>query len=76
MADLRYELSFKGTASPTLRGAFSEFDLRDGPGITFVCCAQEALPVVIDRIQELGLELLDVRLIAEPAPLHRRPPPD
>ena len=75
MADLRYELSFKGTASPTLRAAFSEFDLGEGPGITFVRCAQDALPSVIDRIQELGLELLDVRLIAEPAP-PRRPPPN
>lgn len=75
MADLRYELSFKGAASPTLRAAFTGFEVRTGNGITFVRCTQDALSAVIDRIQELGLELLDVRLIAEPESTHRPPSP-
>jgi hypothetical protein len=62
MADLTYEVSFKGVASPTLRAAFAECEL--GSGTTLVRCSTHELRTVIARIQEFGLELLDVRLIA------------
>ena len=65
MADLMYEVSFKGVASPTLRAAFSGYELETGTGITSVRCRQDALRTVIARIEELGLALMDVRLIAE-----------
>jgi len=65
MADLTYEVTFKGVASPTLRAAFAEHDLSTGSGLTLVRCAQPDLSDVLSRIEELGLELLDVRLIAD-----------
>ena len=75
MADLTYEVSFKGVASPTLRAAFADHELRSGAGVTLVRCARRALGAVIARIEEFGLELLDVRLVAEhdadkPSPSH------
>jgi hypothetical protein len=65
MADLRYEVSFKGVASPTLRAAFVDYELDDGSGATMVRCGHEELSGVMARIEELGLVLLDVRLVAE-----------
>jgi hypothetical protein len=65
MADLRYEVSFKGVASPTLRAAFADCDVGSGVGTTWVRCSHDALGVIVARIEELGLELLEVRLLAE-----------
>ena len=65
MADLTYEVSFKGVASPTLRAAFAGCELGTGVGTTWVRCPHDALREIIARIEELGLELLDVRLIVE-----------
>jgi hypothetical protein len=70
MAGLIHEVSFKGVASPTLRAAFAEFELDAGSGVTTVRCPRATLHVVIARLEELGLELLDVRLVAE----HPTPP--
>jgi hypothetical protein len=75
MADLTYEVSFKGVASPTLRAAFVDCELGTGVGTTWVRCSHDALREVIARIEEFGLELLDVRLIAE-HPGVARPPTD
>jgi hypothetical protein len=74
MADLTYELSFKGVASPTLRAAFADCELRNGVGTTWIRCTHDALQQTIARIEELGLELLDVRLIAQ-HPAMDHPPP-
>jgi hypothetical protein len=73
MAELAYEVSFKGVASPTLRAAFPDCQLEAGAGLTLMRCDQSALPVVLARIEELGLQLLDVRLVAE-HPGEQRPP--
>ena len=65
---LIYELSFKGTASAVVRALFEEFDVEPGHGITVVrgeFSDQAALHGALARIQGLGLELLDVRLVAE-----------
>jgi hypothetical protein len=67
MAHLIYEVSFKGVASNTLRAAFDEFDLTAGAGVTLVRCPKDALRTVIAYIEELGLELLAVRLVADQA---------
>ena len=65
MADLSYLVSFKGAASPTLRSAFATWDLETGDGMTCVRCVQADLARVIAQIQDHGLELLDVHLVAE-----------
>jgi hypothetical protein len=69
MAELVYELSFKGAASDTLARAFEGCDVTSGRGITTVRSAvadQAALQGLIERINALGLELLEVQLVAEP----------
>ena len=65
MADLKYEVSFKGVASPTLRAAFSDCEPGAGSGVTLLRCTRDALRGVMARIEEFGLELIDVRLLAE-----------
>ena len=68
MARLVYELTFKGAASDTLASAFEGCELSSEHGITIVRAAvpdQAALQGLIARIHDLGLELLDVHLVAE-----------
>jgi hypothetical protein len=74
MADLTYEVSFKGIASPTLRAAFVDCELHTGVGMTSVRCTHDALRGVIALIEEFALELLDVRLIVAGHPSKDRPP--
>jgi hypothetical protein len=74
MADLTYEVSFKGVASPTLRAAFVDCVLDAGGGVTIVHCGQDKLRTVMARIEEFGLELLDVRLVAGHSAEHRPAP--
>ncbi len=66
MAEFTYEVAFKGVASTELRGAFDDCDVSTEPGRTVVRCDPPQLTAVLDRIQALGLELLDVRLVASP----------
>lgn len=69
MAQLVYELSFKGAASDTLVAAFEGCGVTTTHGITVVRSEvpdQAALQGLINRIHALGLELLDLRLVAEP----------
>ena len=72
MADLTDEVSFKGVASPTLRAAFGDCELGTGVGTTWVRCPHDAVRDIIARVDEFGLELLDVRLIADDRPLGGR----
>jgi hypothetical protein len=68
MAELVYELSFKGAASDTLASAFEGCEVTTDRGVTTVRSGvpdQAALQGLIARINALGLELLDVHLIAE-----------
>jgi hypothetical protein len=64
VADLTYEVSFEGVASPTLQAAFVDCELLTGTRRTIVRCPHGALGTVMARIEEFGLELLDVRLVA------------
>jgi hypothetical protein len=66
MADLVYEVSFKGAASNELRAAFDDCELEAGPGTTMLRVGHDSLQDVLGRIQSFGLELLDVRLVAGP----------
>jgi hypothetical protein len=68
MAELIYELSFKGAASDTLAAAFEGCDVTTERGVTIVRSGlpdQAALQGLIARINALGLELLDVHLVAD-----------
>jgi len=67
MADLTYLLSFQGAASPTLQSAFANCEIETDDGVTRVRCAHAELGGVISQIQDLGLELLDVHLVADPS---------
>jgi len=71
MAELVYELSFKGAASSALRAAFDDCELRASHGLTTLWCRQDALPELLDRVQSFGLELLDVQLVAAPTVIGR-----
>jgi hypothetical protein len=68
MAELLYELTFTGVASTTLRAAFDDCALEASHGTTTLRCRRAALPEMLDRVQSFGLELVNVRLVAEPAP--------
>jgi hypothetical protein len=68
MAELVYELSFKGAASAMLAGAFDECAVTIDRGVTTLRSGlvdQAALQGLIGRINGLGLELLEVRLVAD-----------
>jgi hypothetical protein len=75
MPDVVYEVSFKGVASPTLRAAFLDCELAAASGVTSLRCTKAALAGVIARVEEFGLDLLDVRLIAG-HPADPSPPTD
>ena len=69
MAQLVYELSFKGAASETLVGAFENCLVTSRNGTTVVrseVADQAALHGLLARVHALGLEILELRLIAEP----------
>ncbi len=71
MAQLVYELSFKGAASETLAAAFADCVVTVHHGTTTVrspVADQAELQGLISRVHSLGLELLEVRLAAEPLP--------
>jgi hypothetical protein len=69
MAYLVYELSFKGVASETLRANFDDCEVITGGGTTtlrVVVPDAAAMHGMVDRVTGLGLELLQLRLVAEP----------
>jgi hypothetical protein len=69
VTNLVYDLSFKGNASDMLRAEFGEFTVRVDRGVTHIRAIlpdRAALYGLIGRLDALGLELLDVRLVAEP----------
>ena len=66
MAAHEYELRFRGEADATIRAAFPDFEVTVGTGATSLrgrLSDQAALHGVLDRIQDLGLELLEVRAL-------------
>ena len=67
MSHLIYAVSFQGVASDALRAAFDDCVVETGRGTTTVRCPPDALRAVLNRIQDLGLDLLDVASSDEPA---------
>ena len=69
MTELVYEVAFKGTASDALRAAFDGCEVQLGHGLTVLSCNPAHLRVVLEQLESLGLELLEVRLVAgSPSP--------
>ena len=69
MAHLVYELSFKGAASATLQANFEDCEVITGAGTTtlrVVVPDAAAVHGMMDRVTGLGLEILQLRLVAEP----------
>jgi len=70
----KYEITLRGEAGPTVRHAFAGFSVEVADGRTVLCGAlpdQAALHGALDRIRDLGLELIEVRQLAA-GPLGRQ----
>jgi hypothetical protein len=62
-----YEITVEGQAVPAVVDAFEDFDVVVGEDCTTLRAElpdQAALHGAIDRVQALGLELLEVRTVA------------
>jgi hypothetical protein len=65
-----YEITFAGQAGSTLRAEFDDCQVTVGRGTTTLRAAlpdQAALSGLILRITSLGLEVIDMHLVALPA---------
>jgi hypothetical protein len=64
-----YEITFTGQAGAALRAEFEDCEVTIGPGITTLRAElpdQAALTGLLQRINGLGLEMLDMHLLAPP----------
>jgi hypothetical protein len=64
-----YEITFLGQAGTTLRAEFDDCELTIGPGTTTLRAElpdRGALAGLMERINNLGLDVIDVSLVAEP----------
>ena len=62
-----YEITFTGQAGSTLRAEFDDCEVTVGPGITTLRAElpdQAALSGLVLRITGLGLEVIDMHLVA------------
>ncbi len=65
-----YEITFTGQAGSTLSAEFDDCEITIGPGTTTLRAElpdQGALTGLMDRITGLGLEVIDMHLVA-PSP--------
>jgi hypothetical protein len=62
-----YELTLKGQPGELLRAAFDDVVVSSAPGVTVLSAEldQPALHGLLARIEDLGLELLDMRLVTD-----------
>ena len=70
MRSQTYEITFTGQAGSTLRAEFDDCEVTLGPGTTTLRAElpdQGALSGLMDRITSLGLEVIDMHLVA-PSP--------
>lgn len=64
-----YEITFVGYAGRLLRAEFDDCEVSVGPGTTTLHPGpldQSALYGLLQRLTSLGLELLDVSVVAQP----------
>jgi hypothetical protein len=67
---LTYEITFLGQASTTLSAEFDDCEVTIGPGSTTLRAElpdRGALTGLIERINSLGLDVIDVSLVAPPS---------
>lgn len=74
---VRYDVTIKGEPRDMLLGAFSDVTVRRAPGVTLLSADldQAALHGLLQRIADLGIELLSVQLVpdaGEPAGRRQR----
>jgi hypothetical protein len=65
-----YEITFLGQAGSTLRAEFDDCEVTIGPGTTTLRTElpdRGALSGLMERINGLGLDVIDVSLVAPPA---------
>lgn len=78
MPSRTYEITFTGEAGATLRAAFDDCEVTIGTGTTTLRARvpdQAGLSALINRINGLGLEVIDVTLVApQPATPRRKTP--
>jgi hypothetical protein len=60
MVDLIYEVTVSGVVGDTVGSAFDDCELERGCRTTTVRCSADALLGVLDRIQDLGLDLVEL----------------
>ena len=64
-----YEITFLGQAGTTLRAEFEDCEVTIGPGTTTLRTElpdRGALSGLMERINSLGLDVIDVSLVAPP----------
>ena len=64
-----FEITFLGQAGTTLRAEFEDCEVTLGPGITTLRAElpdRGALSGLMERINSLGLDVIDVSLVAPP----------
>ena len=63
----QYVVTVKGEPGELFRAAFDDVQVSSVPGVTVLTAEldQPGLHGLLTRIEDLGLELLDMRLIAE-----------
>ena len=64
-----YEITFLGQAGTTLRAEFEDCEVTIGPGTTTLRADlpdRGALSGLMERINSLGLDVIDVSLVAPP----------
>ena len=64
-----YEITFLGQAGTTLRAEFDDCEIIIGPGTTTLRAKlpdRGALSGLMERISSLGLDVIDVSLVAVP----------
>jgi hypothetical protein len=66
MAEATYELRLRGAVSSLALSTFEEMDLRSDTVVSGVIQDQAALHGLLERIRDLGLELVDVHRITIP----------
>lgn len=69
MGATRYEVRVLGLLGPASREVFGDVTIEVEPAITVLSgeMEQAALHLLLDRVQALGLELVEVRRAAGPA---------
>ena len=64
-----YEITFLGQAGATVRAEFDDCEVTVGPGTTTLRAElpdRGALAGLVERIKNLGLDVIDVTLLAVP----------